>query len=143
MDAWGCVGGLVNPFARGIPIHYKEYYTSGFLSLQSAIEGYVLGLDSSSESSLGPLPAAQANVTWWTMWGSVMPTASWVHNECAPLPASSPALAPCCPAGDPLGYRIVTEPTHSLCAVEFVGRGTSGDALACPVQVISWCVVPT
>ena len=34
----------------------QEYYTSGFLSIQAAIDGYVLGLNAETETSLGPFP---------------------------------------------------------------------------------------
>lgn len=35
----------------------QEYYTSGFLSLQAAIDAYTLGLPASLESSLDTGPA--------------------------------------------------------------------------------------
>ena len=68
----------------------QEYYTSGFLSVQGAIDSYVLGLTSSLETSL---PTGMENVTlvdsgaiiqrpsFWTEWGTVFPTAAYIHNE--------------------------------------------------------------
>lgn len=68
----------------------QEYYTSGFLSVQGAIDSYVLGLSSSLETSL---PTGMENVTFvdsgaiiqrpsfWTEWGTVFPTAAYIHNE--------------------------------------------------------------
>ena len=41
----------------------QEYYTSGFLSIQAAIDGYVLGLNAETETSLGPFPASAQNGT--------------------------------------------------------------------------------
>lgn len=64
----------------------QEYYTSGFLSLQSAIDAYTLGLPASLEASLdtgpgdsdAPLPAAPQ---LWTAWGGVFPTSEYDHND--------------------------------------------------------------
>ena len=39
----------------------QEYYTSGFLSIQAAIDGYVLGLNAETETSLGPFPVPRAS----------------------------------------------------------------------------------
>ena len=78
----------------------QEYYTSGFLSLQAAIDAYVLGLGlpAALDTSLVPLPGhnsthdsassgggaqgpALANLTAWTQWGAVMPTSAYTHND--------------------------------------------------------------
>ena len=65
----------------------QEYYTSGFLSLQGAIDAYVLGFASSLETSL---PTGMQSVesgasiqgqSFWTEWGTVFPTAEYIHNE--------------------------------------------------------------
>lgn len=68
----------------------QEYYTSGFLSLQGAIDAYVLGIASSLETSL---PTGMQNVriadsgaviqrqSFWTEWGTAFPTAEYIHNE--------------------------------------------------------------
>ena len=64
----------------------QEYYTSGFLSLQSAIDAYTLGMPASLEASLdtgsgdSPSPAPAAPQAW-TAWGGVFPTAEYVHND--------------------------------------------------------------
>ena len=72
------------------PLRMQEYYTSGFLSVQGAIDSYVLGITSSLETSL---PMGMENVTFvdsgtiiqrpsfWTEWGTVFPTAAYIHNE--------------------------------------------------------------
>ena len=68
----------------------QEYYTSGFLSLQAAIDAYVLDISSSLETSLPTgvenvgLPGSSAAVQrqrYWTQWGVVFPTAEYIHNE--------------------------------------------------------------
>ena len=78
----------------------QEYYTSGFLSLQAAIDAYVLGLGlpAALDTSLAPLSAhggtranassgedakgsALANLNAWTQWGAVMPTSAYIHND--------------------------------------------------------------
>ena len=78
----------------------QEYYTSGFLSLQAAIDAYVLGLGlpAALDTSLVPLSghggaranatggegaqgSAPANLTAWTEWGAVMPTSAYTHND--------------------------------------------------------------
>ena len=68
----------------------QEYYTSGFLSVQGAIDSYVMGIGSSLETSL---PMGMENITivdsgaiiqrpsFWTEWGTVFPTAAYIHNE--------------------------------------------------------------
>lgn len=69
----------------------QEYYTSGFLSLQAAIDGYVLGLSTAHEAALGPLgttipvapdsPFVQSEPQYWTAWGAAFPTAAYDHNQ--------------------------------------------------------------
>ena len=68
----------------------QEYYTSGFLSLQAAIDAYVLDISSSLETSLHTgtgnvsLPGSSAAIqrqSYWTQWGAVFPTAEYIHNE--------------------------------------------------------------
>ena len=68
----------------------QEYYTSGFLSLQAAIDAYVLDIPSSLETSLCTgtgnvsLPGSSAAIqrqSYWTQWGAVFPTAEYIHNE--------------------------------------------------------------
>ena len=68
----------------------QEYYTSGFLSIQSAIDGYVLHLGASREASLGPLAATSPDDSsavqppqrqYWTLWGAAFPTAAYDHNQ--------------------------------------------------------------
>lgn len=64
----------------------QEYYTSGFLSLQSAIDAYTLGLPSSLEASLQTGPGESETLLsappqLWTIWGGVFPTAEYVHND--------------------------------------------------------------
>ena len=68
----------------------QEYYTSGFLSVQGAIDSYVLGISPSLETSL---LTGMENVSFvesgaiiqrpsfWTEWGTVFPTAAYIHNE--------------------------------------------------------------
>ena len=46
----------------------QEYYTSGFLSIQAAIDGYVLSLNAETESSLGPFPVPRASAQNGTSW---------------------------------------------------------------------------
>ena len=70
-------------------IGLQEYYTSGFLSLQAAIDAYTLGLSAQLESSLDVHPAgelgiaglADASSDLYTEWGVVFPTAEYEHNE--------------------------------------------------------------
>ena len=90
----------------------QEYYTSGFLSLQAAIDAYVLGLGlpAALDTSLVPLPghggaragassgggaqgSALANLTAWTQWGAVMPTSAYIHNDFYVRAGSSLLLA--------------------------------------------------
>ena len=60
----------------------QEYYTSGFLSLQAALDAEILGLPSDEEASFGPLSSsARAPQQTWTQWGAAMPTGSYVHNN--------------------------------------------------------------
>ena len=68
----------------------QEYYTSGFLSLQAAIDAYVLDMSASLETSLRTgtgnvsLPGSSAAIQrqgYWTQWGAVLPTAEYIHNE--------------------------------------------------------------
>ena len=69
----------------------QEYYTSGFLSLQAAIDAYTLGLPAQLEASLDARPAAGeadaaggaagASSGLYTAWGVVFPTAEYEHNE--------------------------------------------------------------
>ena len=72
------------------PVCMQEYYTSGFLSLQGAIDSYVLGTASSLETSLQTglenVSIADSGViiqrpSFWTEWGTVFPTAEYIHNE--------------------------------------------------------------
>lgn len=72
------------------PACMQEYYTSGFLSLQGAIDSYVLGTASSLETSLQTgmenVSIADSGViiqrpSFWTEWGTVFPTAEYIHNE--------------------------------------------------------------
>ncbi|KAK9833394.1 hypothetical protein WJX81_001382 [Elliptochloris bilobata] len=65
----------VNIWTHRIPVHYKEYYTSGFLSLQAAIDAYSLG-----GGDKNPKDPGLADVTAWTQWGAVMPTSAYTHN---------------------------------------------------------------
>ena len=58
----------------------QEYYTSGFLSLQAALDAEVLRLPSDKEASFGPLSPIGSQQTW-TQWGAAMPTGSYVHNN--------------------------------------------------------------
>ncbi|CAL8463070.1 g2604 [Coccomyxa elongata] len=76
----------INRWRHDVSIHYKEYYTSGFLSLQAAIDAYTLGLPASLESSLDTGPADSATPLpappqAWTAWGSVFPTSEYEHND--------------------------------------------------------------
>lgn len=68
----------------------QEYYTSGFLSVQGAIDAYALGITSSLETSLltgmqnvsnADLGAIVQRQSFWTEWGTVFPTAEYIHNE--------------------------------------------------------------
>jgi hypothetical protein len=67
----------------------QEYYTSGFLSLQAAIDAYTLGLPAMLEASLNARPAgADAGATaagavggLYNEWGVVFPTAEYEHND--------------------------------------------------------------
>ena len=69
----------------------QEYYTSGFLSLQAAIDAYTLGIPAQLEASLDvSLPGtttaaaggtAGANGGPFTEWGVVFPTAEYEHND--------------------------------------------------------------
>ena len=68
----------------------QEYYTSGFLSLQAAIDAYVLDISSGLETSLHTgagnisLPGSRGSFqqqSYWTQWGAVFPTAEYIHNE--------------------------------------------------------------
>lgn len=64
----------------------QEYYTSGFLSLQSAIDAHILGLSATLETSLSTGPNASLSFTppppqYWTTWGGVFPTAEYEHND--------------------------------------------------------------
>ncbi|KAK9857576.1 hypothetical protein WJX84_000857, partial [Apatococcus fuscideae] len=69
------------------PSDYKYYYTSGFLSIQAAVDNYALGLSASLDTSLGPLPLGedpqgQGSVARqsWTEWGGLFPTVGYIHN---------------------------------------------------------------
>ena len=74
----------------------QQYYTSGFLSVQSAVDAYVLGLSANNEATLGPfkatnsshesvnttvgaLPNAQSAQLFNT-WGATFPTPAWRYN---------------------------------------------------------------
>jgi hypothetical protein len=64
----------------------QEYYTSGYLSLQAAIDAYVLDLSAQLETSLNTGPNvsdsyAPAQPQYWSAWGGVFPTAEYEHNE--------------------------------------------------------------
>ena len=74
---------MVNKYNHRVPIHYKEYLTSGFLSIQAAIDGYVLGLPSSESTSLGPLNTSTGSPAGrlYTEWSSVFPTAQYDYND--------------------------------------------------------------
>lgn len=51
-------------------------------SLQAAIEGYSLGLSSSQEAMIGPLPDKERGAsTAYTAWASVFPTPAYDINE--------------------------------------------------------------
>ena len=51
-------------------------------SLQSAIEGYTLGLSSSQEGVIGPLPvSASMKREEYTAWASAFPTPAYDINE--------------------------------------------------------------
>ena len=93
----------------------QEYYTSGFLSIQAAIDGYVLGLTAETETSLGPFPAAAQNGTLrlrpqsaqqelFTEWGEQLLLKSCTSTELWLLeqaliqvsPLHTVKLCPCC-----------------------------------------------
>jgi hypothetical protein len=80
----------------------QEYFTSGFLSLQAAVDAYALGLrlPAALDTSLiappgangsaragapaagfGQGPAGLAGLAAWTQWGVVMPTSAYTHND--------------------------------------------------------------
>ncbi|KAK9829531.1 hypothetical protein WJX72_006343 [[Myrmecia] bisecta] len=74
----------VNKWKHGVPVYYKQYLTSGFLSIQAAIDGYVLGQSHLHEASLGPLPVQPSDdpsANSWVEWGAVFPTAAYHHNR--------------------------------------------------------------
>lgn len=85
----------------------QEYYTSGFLSIQAAIDAYALGLGlpATMDTSLAPIPGGNGttnaaldagaissgrsgpgnpgavDIAAWTQWGAVMPTSAYTHND--------------------------------------------------------------
>ena len=98
----------------------QEYYTSGFLSLQGAVDMYALGLrlPAALDTSLiappgangsarvgaptegfGRDPAGLAGLAAWTQWGVVMPTSAYTHNDFyvrGPVCAQSASFAGTC-----------------------------------------------
>lgn len=64
-------------------VYPKYYFSSGFLSIQSAIDGYVLGSPTGSETSLhlGASNSSGSNSDSWTEWAEPFPTAAYIHNR--------------------------------------------------------------
>lgn len=58
---------------KGLLTYYKNYYTSGFLSLQDAINGYVL--------HLAPKQNQVEFLTQKPMWGAPFPTPARTQNK--------------------------------------------------------------
>ena len=59
----------------------QEYYTSGFLSLQAAIDAYTLSLSAKLEASLDARGGDTGGGDLYTEWGVVFPTAEYEHND--------------------------------------------------------------
>ena len=49
-------------------------------SIQSAIEGFSLGISAEEESSLGPLKGAAGNEAMYNIWTSSFPQTSYLAN---------------------------------------------------------------
>ncbi len=59
----------------------KQYLSSGFLSIQSAVDGYVMGAAPEDDSALEVPPTGNGSSSAFTEWASPFPTAAYIHNR--------------------------------------------------------------
>mmetsp|Transcript_7891 Transcript_7891/g.23248 ORF Transcript_7891/g.23248 Transcript_7891/m.23248 type:complete len:2373 (+) Transcript_7891:472-7590(+) len=76
----------VNKWKRHLSVYPKQYISSGFLSIQSAVDGYVMGSTPGADTTLdGPPaddgPTVNGSGGPWTEWSEPFPTPSYIHNR--------------------------------------------------------------
>lgn len=59
----------------------KQYLSSGFLSIQSAVDGYVMGAAPGDDTALEAPSTGNGSSAAFTEWASPFPTAAYIHNR--------------------------------------------------------------
>ena len=76
-----CLNQMKQPVGLAPQVYPKQYLSSGFQSVQSAVDGYVAGAAPGDDTALEAPPAGNGSSAAFTEWASPFPTAAYIHNR--------------------------------------------------------------